>query len=90
MQLKVHSLQRCLSTAIRNYDDVLQPEPDGKLVQAASPPDVRKVSDFPHGAFCFGGAVPRPLGRSPRTSEQEERKGSAFPHIERHSRWLAQ
>ena len=54
-----------------------------KLVQVASPPDVRKVCDFPHEASGVEGATPRPLGRSPRASENEQRKGPASPHIER-------
>ena len=54
-----------LSTAIRNYDDVLQLESHDKLVQAASPLDVRKVSDFPRGVFLRRGFAPKRWGTAP-------------------------
>ena len=59
MEIRERIYETALSTAIRNYDDVLQREPDGKLVQAASPLDVRKVSDFPHGVFLGRGCAPK-------------------------------
>jgi hypothetical protein len=40
-----------LRPGVQKYGDVSQSEPDTKLAQAASPPHVRKVSDFPHLEF---------------------------------------
>ncbi len=74
-----------LSTAIADYADVSRSQRDSHLLWAATPPDVRKVSDFPHGGFASEGL--RPIaGAQPHNIGQELRKGPAFPHIKRRSR----
>ena len=52
---------------------------------AAVPPDVRKVSDFPHRLTFMSGLRPEELGVA-QIFEIGKRKGPAFPHIERQSR----
>ena len=54
------------------------------ISSAALPPDVRRVSDFPHGAPALAGLRPGQIEAQPQNIDRK-RKGSAFPHIERQS-----
>ena len=55
----------------------------------ALPPDVRRVCGLPVKLLLFNGAAPQIRGVAPRELVSLFRKGTAFPHIRRHSRTRA-